>query len=92
MSLRMPAPFTTVSSDNDHIVYAHIGRCEHNARSAGSKADHIGSTTHCIAYSEQRRLTCWLKRWLVLWVGLLKRCCGCGCRTLRGGLGGDEAC
>ena len=93
MSLRILASFTTVSFDNDHNVYARIGRCERNARSACSKAGHIGSTTRCIAYSERRRLSYWWKRWLVLWVGLLRRCCGClcGCRTLRGGLGGDEA-
>ncbi len=93
MSLRIPGPFTTVSSYNDHNVYARIGKCERNARSACSKADHIGSTTRCIAYSGWRRLTYWWKRWLVLWVELLRRCCGClcGCRTLRGGLGGDES-
>ena len=92
MSISTPGPFTTVSSDNDHNVYARIGRCERNARSASSKVDHIGSTTRCIAYSERRRLTYWWKRWLVLWVELLRRCCGVHCCcTLRGGLGGDVA-
>ena len=93
MSLRIPASFTTVSFDNDHNVYACIGRCERNARSACLKAAHIGSTTRCIAYSERRRSTYWWMRWLVLWVGPLRPCCGClcGCRTRRGGLGGDEA-
>ncbi len=86
MSPRIPAPLKTASSDNDHNVYARIGRCEHNARSASSKAGDIGSTTHCIAYSLRRRLNYWWKRWLVLWVGLLRRSCGCPCRcrTLRG--------
>ena len=95
MSLKIPTPtpFTTASSGNDHNVYACIGRFERNARSASSKADHIGSTTRCIANSERRRLTYWWKCWLALLVGLLRRCCGCGCRCciLRGGLGGDEA-
>lgn len=90
-----PLPITTASSDNNHSVYACTGMFAHNTRSASSKADHSGSTTHCIAYSEWRRLIYlyrW-KCWLVLLVGLLRWCCGCLCRCciVRGGEGGNEA-